>query len=143
MIIFIISVTGRNNVMGMKFKKLWPLFGAICVSLFATASADNYQYSGSSQASGSTQQTDQGTYQRGTYREITPVAGPRVAHGADVFITADFIWWKAVQEGMQYAFSGGIVLGTSPAFTSASSGHVKEVGDAWAPGFKVGLGLNL
>ena len=129
--------------MGMKLKKLWPLFGAMCVSLFATASADNYQYSGSSQASGSTQQTDQGTYQRGTYREITPVAGPRVAHGADVFITADFIWWKAVQEGTQYAASGGAVLDTSPPFTAAASGHLKDVGNAWAPGFKVGLGLNL
>jgi hypothetical protein len=143
MINFIISVTGRNNVMEMKLKKLWPLFGAMCVSLLAPAFADTYQYSGSTQTSGSTQQTDQGTYQRGTYREITPVAGPRVAHGADVFLTADFIWWKTVQEGTQYAVSGGLKTGSLQAFQNASKGKSVEVGEDWSPGFKVGLGLNL
>jgi hypothetical protein len=129
--------------MEMQLKKLWPLVGAMCVSLFGSAFADTYQYNGSSQSSGSMQQSGQGTYQRGSYREITPNAGPRVAHGADVFITADFIWWKAVQEGTEYAFTGVKVGDNLPAFQSASKGKVKSVGDDWAPGFKVGLGLNL
>jgi len=32
-----------------------------------------------------------GSYTRGEPRQVTPEAGPRVAHGADAFITADFM----------------------------------------------------
>ncbi|MCB1109859.1 MAG: autotransporter outer membrane beta-barrel domain-containing protein, partial [Chlamydiia bacterium] len=94
--------------------------------------------------SSSSMQSGQGTYQRGTFREITPAAGPRVAHGADVFITANFIWWKAQQDGLRYA-SSGVNTTTTAAdpFASASTGKNKFVGSDWDPGFKVGLGLNL
>lgn len=130
--------------MEMKLKKLWPLFGAMCVSLFSSAYADpSHSYNGSG-SSNSMQQSGQGTYQRGSYREITPNAGPRVAHGADVFITADFIWWKAVQEGSTYAVTGlSGPNNTAGTFDSAPGGREHFVGQDWAPGFKVGLGLNL
>jgi hypothetical protein len=91
-----------------------------------------------------TEQT-QATYQRGTYREITPNAGPRVTAGADVFLTANFIWWKVVQEGTSYAISG-VNLGAAPAsdpYIAVSKGKKKSIGEDWAPGFKVGIGLNL
>lgn len=139
--------------MEMKLRKLWPLIGALCVTAFAPSFAhSNYGSSsngngssyGSSMDSSSGQSGQQGTYQRGTFREITPNAGPRVAHGADVFITANFIWWKATQDGLRYASTG--LAGASTAadpFVNASSGKSKSVGEDWAPGFKVGLGLNL
>ncbi|MCB1107875.1 MAG: autotransporter outer membrane beta-barrel domain-containing protein [Chlamydiia bacterium] len=126
----------------------------MCVTAFSSAFAhSNYQggSNGSSNYGSSTDsssmQSGQGTYQRGTFREITPNAGPRVAHGADVFITANFIWWKATQDGLRYA-ADGLAAGQalSPAanpFLGAPKGKNRSVGEDWAPGFKVGLGLNL
>ena len=135
--------------MEMKLRKLWPLVGAMCLSLASSAFAHSTTQNGSSStydsSMDSSSQSGQGTYQRGTFREITPPAGPRVAHGADVFITADFIWWKASEEGL--AFSGTGVNREPEAvdqiFTSPSKGKVVSIGEDWAPGFKVGLGLNL
>ncbi|NGX51217.1 MAG: hypothetical protein K1060chlam2_01079 [Chlamydiae bacterium] len=123
--------------MEMKLKKLWPIIGAMSVLLVAPTFADNYQQNAGMQQT----KSGQGTYQRGTYREITPNAGPRVANGADVFITADFIWWKAVQEGTTFATSG--FQNSFATDLDAPRGRVAEVGKEWSPGFKVGLGLNL
>jgi hypothetical protein len=134
--------------MEMKLRKLWPLVGAMCVSLASSAFAQsNTQNSSSSYGSSmdSSLESGQGTYQRGTFREITPPSGPRVAHGADVFITADFIWWKASEEGL--AFSGnGInfdLAKIDTLYSSPDKGRLATVGEKWAPGFKVGLGLNM
>jgi len=136
--------------MQMNLRKLWPALGLMCMSFFSLASAQPYNSSQNdpmSSQSSSQSTSGQGTYQRGTYREITPDAGPRVAHGADVFITADFIWWKATQEGLNYAMTG--VLGTNsgqlvpvPGGISGQ-GSVRDPDFGWEPGFKVGLGLNL
>jgi hypothetical protein len=142
--------------MEVKLRKLWPLIGALCVTAFAPSFAQsNYGSSsngsgssyGSSMDSSSGQSGQQGTYQRGTFREITPNAGPRVAHGADVFITTNFIWWKATQDGLQDAITG-VALGNSAPLASPTSGiekrgSVQTPDFKWKPGFKVGLGLNL
>ena len=136
--------------MQMNLRKLWPALGLMCMSFFSLASAQPYgnsQTDPSSSQSSSQSTSGQGTYERGTYREITPTAGPRVAHGADVFITADFIWWKATQDGLNYAMTG--VLGNNSAQLVpvpggiSSRGSVKDPDFGWEPGFKVGLGLNL
>ncbi len=133
--------------MEMKLRKLWPLVGALClsVSAFANSSTQNGSSTyGSSMDSSS--QSGHGSYQRGTFREITPPAGPRVAHGADVFITADFIWWKASEEGLAFSGSGlnsGSASSAADVFSSPSKGKIASVGEDWAPGFKVGLGLNM
>lgn len=144
--------------MEMKLRKLLPLAGAFCTLAFASAFAN----SGSNCPQKPSQcepytppaapescepkcsNVPMGTYKRGTFREITPNAGPRVCHGADVFITANFIWWKAVQDGLRYASSGvgGNTTAAAP-FASVGSGTNKSVGEDWAPGFKVGLGLAL
>ena len=141
--------------MEMKLRKLWPLFGAVCLGLTSTVFAhSNYQNSSSSSSTygssaDSSSQSGQETYQRGTFREITPSAGPRVAHGADVFITADLIWWKTTQSGLEYGASGFINEGpTPPAIADvfniqAPKGKLHTVGEDWSPGFKVGLGLNM
>ena len=73
-------------------------------------------------------------------KEITPNAGPRIAHGADVFVTAQFIWWKVFQEGLNYALTG---IRANPGTTLSGTGteHTPDFG--WEPGFKVGLGVNL
>ena len=71
------------------------------------------------------------------YREITPMAGPRVACGADLFITADFIYWTTRMDGMGYAVSG-----VGSAAVVPGKGDVKQVDFSWDPGFKVGLGYN-
>lgn len=132
--------------MQMNLRKLWPALGLMCMSFFSLASAQPYgnsQNDSMSSQSSSQSISGQGTYQRGSYREITPDAGPRVSNGADVFITADFIWWKAVQEGTDYATTGveALVLPNPPA--NQSRGKERSVGNDWAPGFKVGLGLNM
>lgn len=136
--------------MEMKLRKLWPLIGALCVTAFSSAFAQsNYSSSGSStygsgMDSSSGAQSGQGTYQRGTFREITPSAGPRVAHGADVFITANFLWWGVNQNGLNYAVSAGFAPSDgNDAFASASRGKSKYIGHDWTPGFRVGLGLNM
>jgi hypothetical protein len=59
---------------------------------------------------------------------ITPPVAPRVNHGADVFITADFIWWKAQVAGQDYVEMG----------SRKRAAHTK-----FEPGFKVGLGLDM
>ena len=123
--------------MKIKLKNILPLIGAMSLFLFASAFADNDKPSAPMLQS----KSEQGTYQRGMYREITPSAGPRVVHCADLFITADFIWWYALQEGNVYFASGF----QDPQRTDldAPRGRVAEVGRDWSPGFKVGIGLNL
>lgn len=71
-------------------------------------------------------------------QEITPSAGPRVVHGADVFITADFLWWRAREDGLSYAYTNTAKTATNP-----GRGRTHRPNFDWDPGFKVGLGLNL
>lgn len=59
---------------------------------------------------------------------ITPPVAPRVTHGADVFLTADFIWWKSQISGLEYATIGS---------------KSKELPFQFEPGFKVGLGVDM
>ena len=67
---------------------------------------------------------------------ITPSANPMVENCCDPFITADFIWWKAQEDGLAYAYTGG-----ASTDVSASSGTVYQPKFKYKPGFKVGLGL--
>jgi hypothetical protein len=69
--------------------------------------------------------------------QITPPANPMVTHGADPYITADFIWWRMQEDGLDYSFGG-----VSPAVgTDASKGYVHQPRFRYEPGFKVGFGL--
>jgi hypothetical protein len=69
--------------------------------------------------------------------EITPPVEPIVDHGADLFLTGDFIYWKARQDNMQYARTG---VQSNPT-GSVKQGSEKDVHFEFEPGFKVGLGL--
>lgn len=129
--------------MKKKFSKLLCTAGALFAVVSTTAFAENAT-SGTKESTCSSCPTcptpcgAQGTYQRGTYREITPNAGPRVCHGADVYVSADFIYWNVSQEGLVYGTTG-----LATALPNQNNGKQYTVGEEWAPGFKVGLGLDL
>ena len=63
---------------------------------------------------------------------ITPPAGPFVKNGYDVFITAAFLYWQAIQERLTYATTG---IGVN------TSGRVHSIDYPWEPGFRVGIGF--
>jgi hypothetical protein len=71
---------------------------------------------------------------------ITPPVAPAVNHGADLFISADFIYWKAYQNGLEYANSAVAADPTTPPATLAQGSYATPKGE-FQPGFKVGLGL--
>jgi hypothetical protein len=70
--------------------------------------------------------------------EITPQGDPTVMRCADPFITADFIWWRAQEDNLDYAFNG-TVDPTSP--SNADHGKIHHPHFQYEPGFKVGAGL--
>ena len=71
-------------------------------------------------------------------REITPSVGPYVKNGYDVFVTAEFLFWQAIQEQLTYAQTGVL---TQPGTTITSSGKVHHPHFPWEPGFRIGLGF--
>lgn len=70
--------------------------------------------------------------------EITPPAGPFIKGGADLFVTGEFLWWKGIQERLNYAITGVLV---QPGTTLSTSGKVYKVHYPWNPGFRVGIGF--
>jgi hypothetical protein len=76
---------------------------------------------------------------------ITPSVAPHVMDGTDTYVTLDFIWWKAVVGGMEYAFSGVVDNGSavSPFGASTGKGNVEKPDFKFQPGFKAGIGVNL
>ena len=68
--------------------------------------------------------------------KITPSAEPSVNRVADPFVSADFIWWRVQEDGLEYAFTGA-----GNGVTSASKGRLYHPSFKYEPGFKVGAGL--
>ncbi len=71
--------------------------------------------------------------------EITPNGGPCVKEGANFYVTADFTYWTAREDNLEFA----VTEGTSSAFGEAPpsrKGHVFRPETRWRPGFKVGAG---
>lgn len=66
--------------------------------------------------------------------KITPGAGPAIRGDWNFFLSADFIYWTARQDGMFYALSG---------VGAGASGSVHDLDWSWDPGFKVAAGFNL
>lgn len=119
--------------MGSTLRKLLPAVVLAC-GFSASLSADMYNNDQMHHTSDETR-----------FREITPNAGPRVTNGADVFITADFIYWTARMDGLGYARTGldevdNIRLQETP---QAVAGSTKFPPRKFDPGFKAGIGLNL
>ena len=72
------------------------------------------------------------------YQDVTPSAGPRVINGAGVFLTADYIYWTARQNNMQYATTGY----TNNNNISTSPGSAANLKYTFRTGFKAGLGFS-
>lgn len=68
---------------------------------------------------------------------INPNGRPQVRDGADLFFTADFIYWVANESGL------GFVVKNENNCNWVSSGKLKTPGFNWEPGFRVGIGYNL
>lgn len=120
--------------MGSTLRKLLPAVVLAC-GFSASLSADMQN------DSSHTNQTSDDT----RFREITPNAGPRVTNGADVFITADFIYWTARMEGLATAKTGidDFDSAISLASGAVTPGSTYFPPTKFDPGFKVGIGLNL
>lgn len=73
-------------------------------------------------------------------REITPPVG----RSGEMFVTADFLYWSARQDGLEFA-STGITSASenSSAPISAKDGKKYQPEREWDPGFRVGLGRTL
>jgi len=73
---------------------------------------------------------------------VNPSAGPRVSNGYNLFLTADFIYWYAVQGNMDYALSGvgGNAPGDPSLLANPPKGKSFGVDHKMKPGFKAGLG---
>lgn len=74
--------------------------------------------------------------------EITPKAGPCVKEGSGIYVTADFTYWTAREDNLEFAMtqSERVVSGTS---TKAPKSRIYQLDSHWAPGFKVGVGHDL
>jgi len=67
-------------------------------------------------------------------------------YNSGAFIVADFLYWQAVQDGIEYALSSKSPLGLA-SFLGAgqaeiTNGKVKDIYFDWGPGFRIGLGYN-
>ncbi len=72
---------------------------------------------------------------------ITPPVAPTVQNGADVFLTADFIYWKVNQEGLGYANTAYKPAASTTYSQVVHGAKQYNAGSTYDPGFKVGLGL--
>lgn len=76
--------------------------------------------------------------------EITPKAGPCVQDSVGVYVTADFTYWTARQDDLEFAMTIArnfdVEVGSE---SHPSRGKVYRPDSKWKPGFKVGLGHDL
>lgn len=73
--------------------------------------------------------------------EITPLASSRVHNWAEFFVTADFIYWQARQDGLSFAQEGNYRFNNNVP-QSAHKGSFKNVDFGFEPGFKAGIGVD-
>lgn len=134
----------------MKVKCNNKKFGAAILALSAlTVAATPYADYNSSKYNNNDQRQGHNNKAKQCDRVITPAAGPRVTNGADLFVSADFIYWRMTQDGSDYAATGyqtstSPITGgdTNPSYRDVNSGRTYNVANDWAPGFKVGVGLD-
>lgn len=122
-----------------KRKSLMPLLGLAAMALCGTSNAADQQMNKRSHDRNASSHAQQ--HKNGQFRQITPNAGPTVHNGADIFVTANFIYWRAYQSGLSYAAPAVFnpLWGYDNNQPEVSSGNI---GQDWGPGFKVGLGLD-
>src|SRR5271156_848640 len=71
-------------------------------------------------------------HQRWRNNQITPRAKPK---DGGLFITADFIWWKAQEDGLEYAYTGAPAGSLTTTATDVASGKMLDTHFKYDPGF--------
>ena len=99
----------------------------------AMVCASNYPTNKMATSTNSMPSNGNGAKSSSMSNQITPPAGPLVSNGADVYLTADFIWWKAQQDGLAFAVNGINAPGEA---TDVSKGHLHQPHFKYEPGFK-------
>lgn len=72
-------------------------------------------------------------------RPVDDKYGPFLRQG--FFLTADFLYWIAHEEGLEYATTG--LAGVDNGLSSVAPGSTKKLNFKWKPGFRLGLGWTL
>lgn len=72
---------------------------------------------------------------------VTPNAGPCVSCGADVFITAEFLYWTVRQDNMEFALTSESLENPFSSLDGIRRGKYFHADGKMEPGFKVGLGM--
>ena len=87
----------------------------------------------------STNQTSKGNNQEAPdMADGLKAAGPKISGGADIFISADYLFWAADTPGID----NGSIFQTASTTKLHSVDSYQRLQD-WSSGFKVGLGLNM
>jgi hypothetical protein len=74
---------------------------------------------------------------------ITPSVYPCVNRGSNTYATLDFLWWKTVIGGTDYAVNGCADGYNTSLGTNVKSGTQKRADFGFEPGLKLGLGTYL
>ncbi len=142
--------------MNNNFKKMWPAAAASLVFFTSLANAANGSSQSTDMRNGSSQSADTRPLRyggSGPKPEINPPARPVVRDGMNLFASGEFLWWKAVQDDLEYVAT--IKNGVSNCANNRvnnnqtsdrlmrsiqSSEHAPDF--QYCPGFRVGLGYN-
>lgn len=73
---------------------------------------------------------------------ITPLGGPCVNCGLGYYLTADFTYWSAREQGLGLATITGFQTFGLPTLGKIPTGKVIRPKTKWEPGFKVGAGID-
>ena len=113
-------------------KKMWTTAAASLVAVTSVLNAvDDAQVRNLENRVGALEQ------KKGANGMINPSGRPQVNDGADLFITADLLYWKSHVNGLPLA-----VESQSPT-SLAGDKDVKDLNFKWDFGFRVGLGYNI
>lgn len=124
-------------------RKMCPT--AVASLVFFTSFA--YAASGSATSDSRTQSSSSKyTTSNTSNGDVNPAARPIVQNGVDLFVSADFLWWKAEQENLEYVATVNLGSnGTSGvgALVNSYQGQYHAPNFKYQPGFRVGIGYNL
>jgi hypothetical protein len=71
--------------------------------------------------------------------QITPSARPEVKHGWNIYLTGDWLYWKAQENGLNYALKTKL---PDANLDQLGNGHLEAPSFSWDSGFRIGLGWN-
>ena len=107
--------------MEWNLKKMWPAAAASLVAFTSLVNADDMQMRNLENRVAALEQ------KKGANGIINPAANPPTRDATGLFITADFLYWKAHESGLAYAFQSENNAVTPSA---ASEMEAKQIGRA-------------